>query len=341
MARALTQQRVRVDVLHDAAGGRPSLYEATVRSLRADVKELPAVWLYDERGSRLYGEITRLPEYYLPRREGEILRARAVAIARRTQARTLVELGAGASDNTRVLLDGLESAGTLERFAPLDVSEPALRESAEAIAAAYPRVLVQAIVGDFERDLGALPGEGPRLIAFLGSTIGNLYPEPRGRLLATLATLLEQDDAVLLGLDLVKDVATIEAAYNDSRGVTEAFVRNALTAVNRELGATFDQRRFDYEARWDPEHEWMDIGLRARESHAVAIPRLDLDFAFEEREPLRVEISSKFRREQFEREVERTRLRVESWWTDVEGGFALALLVPAASDHPTERNRHV
>jgi L-histidine Nalpha-methyltransferase len=344
MTRAPTEQRARVEVLHDEAGGRLSLYEATARSLRAEVKELPAVWLYDERGSRLYGEITRLPEYYLPRREGEILRARVAAIARRTGARTLVELGAGTSDNTRLLLDALDSAGTLERFVPLDVSEQTLRASAEAIAAAYPRVFVQAIVGDFERDLGALPGEGPRLIAFLGSTIGNLYPEPRGRFLATLATLLEQDDAVLLSLDLVKDVATIEAAYNDSRGVTEAFVRNALTAVNRELDATFDQRRFDYEARWDREHERMNIGLRARESHAVAIPRLDLELAFEEHEPLRVEISSKFRREQFEREAERARLRFESWWTDAEGDFAVALVVPevpAANVHPTERNRHV
>lgn len=344
MTRAPTEQRARVDVLHDEAVSRPSLYEATARSLRAEVKELPAVWLYDERGSRLYGEITRLPEYYLPRREGEILRARVDTIARRTGARTLVELGAGTSDNTRLLLDALDSAGTLERFVPLDVSEQTLRASAEAIAAAYPRVFVQAIVGDFERDLGALPGEGPRLIAFLGSTIGNLYPEPRGRFLATLATLLEQDDAVLLSLDLVKDVATIEAAYNDSRGVTEAFVRNALTAVNRELDATFDQRRFDYEARWDPEHERMNIGLRARECHTVAIARLDLELAFEEHEPLRVEISSKFRREQFEREAERARLRFESWWTDAEGDFAVALVVPevpAANVHPTERNRHV
>jgi L-histidine N-alpha-methyltransferase len=224
------------------------------------------------------------------------------------------------------------------------VSEPTLRASAQAIAAAYPRVGVRAIVGDFERDLGALPGEGPRLIAFLGSTIGNLNPEARRRFLAALAKSLARDDAVLLGIDLVKDVATLEAAYNDSRGVTEAFVRNALTAVNRELGATFDQRRFQYVARWDPEHEWMDIGLRAQESHAVAIRRLELDLAFEEYEPLRVEISSKFRRDRFEVEARRAGLQVESWWTDAAGDFAVALVVPEASGsqcHPTERNGHV
>ena len=324
MARASTEQRVRVDVLRDDADGRLALSEATLRSLQAEVKELPTVWLYDERGSRLYEEITRLPAYYLPRREEEILRARAAAIARRTEARTLVELGAGAAKNIRLLLDALDMSGTLERFVPLDVSEQTLRESAEAVAAAYPRVSVQAIVGDFERDLGALPGPGRRLIAFLGSTIGNLYPEQRASFLTMLAGVLAEDDALVLGIDLVKDVARLEAAYNDSRGVTEAFVRNALTAVNGELDATFDQRRFAYEARWDPEQERMDIGLRARRAHTVSIRGLGLDVAFEEGEPLRVEISSKFRRERFELEAGRAGLRVEAWWTDRAGDFAVA-----------------
>jgi len=331
MPRASTERGVRVDVLRDEADGRPALYEETFRSLHAEVKGLPAVWLYDERGSRLYDEITRLPEYYLPRREGEILLARAAAIARRTQARTLVELGAGSAKNIRLLLDGLDAAGTLERFVPLDVSQQTLRVSAQAIAAAYPRVVVHAIVGDFERDLGVLPGRGRRLIAFLGSTIGNLYPEQRGRFLTTLATALAPDDALLLGIDLVKDVARLEAAYNDSRGVTEVFVRNALTGVNRELDSTFDQRRFVYEARWNPEHQWMDIGFRARQAHVVSIQRLEIDVAFEECEPLRVEISAKFRREQFELEAGRAGLRVESWWTDRAGDFAVALVLRDAS----------
>jgi L-histidine Nalpha-methyltransferase len=307
---------------------RVALYEATVSGLRAEPKELPTVWLYDERGSRLYEEITQLPEYYLPLREREILRARASAIARRTQAHTLVELGAGTARNTRLLLDALDTGGTLERVVLLDVSEQTVRASAKAIAAAYPRVFVDAIVGDFERDLGALPGRSPRLIAFLGSTIGNLYPKQRSKLLTTLVNALARDDALLLGLDLVKDVGRLEAAYNDSRGVTEAFVRNALTAVNRELDGTFDQRHFVYDVRWDPEHEWMDIGLRARRSHVVSIQMLELDVQFEESEPLRVEISSKFRREQFEVEAGRAGLLVDSWWTDRADDFALALLRP-------------
>jgi len=295
----------------------PALYDATRRALEADPKQLPTVWLYDERGSRLYEEITRLPEYYLPRREREILRARAPEIARRTQARTLVELGAGGARNTRLLLDALD----VERFVPLDVSEEALRVSAEAIAAAYPRISVEPLVGDFERDLDALPGSR-RLVALLGSTIGNLHPEQRARLLSTIG----DEDAFLVGLDLVKDVARLEAAYDDPGGVTEAFVRNALTAANRELGATFDQSRFAYEARWEPKHEWMDIGFRAWRAHTVSIPRLALDVDFEEGEPLRVEISAKFRRERFEPEVARAGLQIESWWTDRTGDFAVALL---------------
>jgi len=331
MLSVVREPRVRVDVLRDEADDRASLYDATLRGLRAEVKELPAVWLYDEHGSRLYEEITRLPEYYLPRREAEILRDRAAVIAKRTQARVLVELGAGTAKNSRLLLDAFAAEGTLERFVPLDVSEQTLRASAQAIAAAYPRVFVHAIVGDFERHLGALPRDGRRLIAFLGSTIGNLYPEQRARFLGTLASMLAGDEAFLVGLDLVKDATRLEAAYNDSRGVTETFVRNALAGLNRELGARFDQRRFAYEARWDPEHEWMDIGLRALQAHTVSIPRLELDVAFEEGEPLRVEISSKFRREQFEREAARARLRVDSWWTDPAGDFAVALVFRDAS----------
>ena len=327
MSRALTQQEVHVDVFRDEAESRPVLYDETLRGLHEEVKGLPAVWLYDARGSRLYDEITRLPEYYLPRREGEILRARAGEIAARTQARTLVELGAGSAKNIRLLLSALDTAGTLERFAPLDVSEQTLRASAQAIAAAYPGVSVHAIVGDFERDLGALPGGDRRLIAFLGSTIGNLYPDQRARFLTNLGDVLARDDALLLGIDLVKDATRLEAAYNDSGGVTEAFVRNALTAVNRELDATFDQRRFVYEARWDPEHEWMDIGLRARQAHTVRIHRLELDVAFEAGEALRVEISSKFRREQVELEAGQAGLSIESWWADRAGDFAVALVL--------------
>ena len=295
-----------------SAATEPALYEATRRGLRAEPKQLPTVWLYDERGSRLYEEITCLPEYYLPRRERDILRARTAEIAARTQPRTLVELGPGAASSTRLLLDALD----VERFVPLDVSKKALLASAEEIAAAYPHISIEPIVGDFERNLDELPGSR-RLVALLGSTIGNLYPEQRARLLSTLGA----EDAFLVGLDLVKDVARLQAAYDNP--VTEEFERNALAAANRELGATFDQRRFAYEARWDPGREWMDIGFRAREAHTVSIPRLELEVAFEAGERLRVEISAKFRRERFALEAG---LRLDAWWPDRRGDFAVALL---------------
>jgi L-histidine Nalpha-methyltransferase len=315
------------------ASTEPALYEATRQSLQGEPKELPAVWLYDERGSRLYEEIVRLPEYYLPRREAEILRAGAAAIAERTKARTLVELGAGSARNTRFLLDALTTAGVLERFVPVDVSEAMLQRSAEKLATAYPGISVEPVAGDFERDLGELPIAGPRLIALLGSTIGNLYPEQRGAFLTTLAGELEEHDALLLGLDLVKDTARLERAYDDTQGVTEAFVRNALADVNRELGASFEQRRFVYEPRWDAEHEWMDIGLRARDAHAVPVRRLGLEVAFEEGERLRVEVSSKFRRERLEPELERAGFRIESWWTDPAGDFAVVLARAGVDRH--------
>jgi L-histidine N-alpha-methyltransferase len=299
----------------------PDLFEATSRSLQREPKELPAVWLYDERGSFLYEAITRLPDYYLPRREAEILAARAGSIAAQTEAPTLVELGSGSARNTRFLLEALEP----ERFVPFDVSERMLRTSAGAIAEAYPEVSVEPIVGDFERDLAALPTGGPRLIALLGSTIGNLYPEQRAELLGSLAQELREDDMLLLGLDLVKDVARLEAAYHDRTGVTEAFVRNALTDVNRRLGSTFEQGQFVYEPRWDPEHEWMDIALRAIEAHVVAVPKLELEIEFEKGERLRVEISSKFQRERFEQELVRAGSTVRSWWTDRLDDFAVVL----------------
>jgi L-histidine N-alpha-methyltransferase len=300
---------------------RPDLHEATRRTLQQEPRELPPIWLYDERGSLLYDQITRLPDYYLPRREAEILQARSGSIAELTRARTLVELGSGGARNTGFLLDAL----TPERFVPFDVSEQMLRTSADAIAAAYPGISVEPIAGDFERDLAALPTEGPRLIALLGSTIGNLYPEQRGELLRSLVRELREDDALLLGLDLVKDVARLVAAYHDPTGVTEAFVRNVLTAVNRELDATFEQQRFVYEPRWDPAHEWMDIGLRAREADVVVVRRLGLEIPIERGERLRVEISLKFRRETLEAELERAGLRIRSWWTDRLGDFAVVL----------------
>jgi L-histidine N-alpha-methyltransferase len=325
VTRSATEPRIRIDVLVDEADRRAELYDATFWSLRRTPKELPAVWLYDEIGSNLFDEITRLPEYYPTASEREILEHRSGEIAARTGARTLVELGAGTSDKTRLLLDALAQAGTLERFVPLDVSEEVLRASAEAIAARYPTVGVHAIVGDFERHLSAIPAGEERLIAFLGSTVGNLYPQRRSRLFRAVATALGPGDAFLLGVDLVKDPARIEAAYNDASGVTERFVRNGLTVANSRLDADFEQDRFAFESRWDPDREWMDIGFRARVAHRVRIEELEIELPFATGEQLRVEVSTKFRRERVEAELAAAGLTTAGWWTDEAGDFALLL----------------
>jgi L-histidine N-alpha-methyltransferase len=293
----------------------PGLYDATRAGLQSQPKELPPVWLYDRRGARLYEEITRLPEYYLPRREAQILRAHAGDIARLSAARTLVELGPGYAANTRFLLDALG----LDRYVAVDASAELLHETARRLSLEYPEVTIAEVAGDFERGLASVPRDGPRLIALLGSTIGNLYPEQRAALLELVA-----GESLLLGIDLVKDRRRLEAAYNDPGGVTEAFVRNALTAVNDALDATFEQRRFVYEARWDAEREWLDIGLRARAAHTVHCDRLELEVAFDAGEWLRVEISSKFRRARFAKELE----HIDAWWTDQAGDFAVVLARP-------------
>lgn len=319
-----TEPRIRIERLLDESDRRSALYDETFWSLRKRPKELPPVWLYDERGSHLFEQITRLPEYYLTGREQEILTANAPELAAWTEARTLVELGSGSSEKTRILLDALHAAGTLERFVPLDASEEVLRRSAEDIADLYP-IAVHAIVGDFERHLSALPQGDNRLIAFLGSTIGNLHPDRRVSLLTSIAATLEPTDAFLLGVDLVKDRGRIEAAYNDSQGVTESFVRNGLDAINRELRADLHQELLTFEARWDEQHEWMDIGFRARSAQKVTFAELDTVVPLEQGEQLRLEVSTKFRRDAIERELVAADMELVAWWTDEAAEFALLL----------------
>lgn len=320
-----TEPRVRIDVLLDEADRRSALHDETFWRLRADPKELPAVWLYDETGSKLFEQITQLPEYYLTNAEREILAERAAEIALVTGGRTLVELGAGTSEKTRLLLDALDESGTLERFVPLDASEEVLRANAEAIATSYGSIGVHAIVGDFERHLQALPAGDRRLIAFLGSTIGNLYPQRRHALLNAVAATSCDEDWFLLGVDLVKDRAVIEAAYNDASGVTEQFVRNALTAVNRDLGAEFDQDLFAFEPYWDASREWMDIGFRSLARQSIPIRGLDVHVDLADGEWLRIEISAKFQLAGVRRELAAANLVVRHTWTDPHERFAIVL----------------
>jgi len=304
--------------------------DATDAALRADVlsgltaqpKTLPPKWFYDAHGSDLFEEITRLAEYYPTRAEREILVARAGEIAAASGAKTLIELGSGSSEKTRHLLDALPG---LHTYVPVDVSESALAGAAEALLAERPGLSVHALVADFTHALELPDSPGPRLVAFLGGTLGNLLPEERAEFLASVRARLSPGDALLLGTDLVKDEATLVAAYDDAAGVTAAFDKNVLTVVNRELGADFPPDDFEHVALWDPHHEWIEMRLRARRALTVKIRELDLVVQFEEGEELRTEISAKFREEKVREELAAAGLRLDQWWTDTAGRFALSL----------------
>lgn len=308
----------------------PTDLHATLRrevrtGLTAHPRTLPPKWFYDDRGSELFDQITRLPEYYPTEREREILHREAGAIAERCRADTLVELGSGTSDKTRVLLDALQSHGTLQRFVPFDVSEGILRWSASAIAEAYPGVTVHGVVGDFDRHLGHLPAGGRRLIAFLGGTIGNLDPAERARFLADLASGCRPGDSLLLGTDLVKDPARLVAAYDDPAGVTAEFNRNVLRVLNRELAADFVCERFAHVAHWNAEEEWIEMRLRSLGDQQVRVGELDLDVRFADGDEIRTEISAKFRRDRVSRELAAAGFTLTDWWTDAGGDFAVSL----------------
>jgi L-histidine Nalpha-methyltransferase len=296
--------------------------------LTATPKTLPPKWFYDERGSELFDEITRLPEYYPTRTERAILAARAAEIAAVSGAETLVELGSGTSEKTRLLLTALRDAGTVRFFVPFDVDASVLRQAGAAIAGEYPGLGVHAVVGDFEHHLELMPRDGRRLVAFLGSTIGNFEPSARESFFAALRATLEPGDTFLLGTDLVKDTDRLLAAYDDAAGVTAAFNRNVLAVVNRELGADFDLRAFEHVALWDNGSEWIEMRLRSRTDQVVTVAALDLAVRFGEQEEMRTEISAKFRRERITAELREAGLRVSRWWTDPAGDFALSLSVP-------------
>jgi L-histidine N-alpha-methyltransferase len=308
---------------------------ASERTLREDVldgltrpfKEIPPKHFYDARGSELFEQICELPEYYPTRTERSILEACAPAIAERTAAAELVELGAGYATKTRILIDALE----LERFIPVDVSETTVRECARQLVDEYAGLSVHGLVGDFERHLVHLPEPcGPRLVAFLGGTIGNFPPGSRRRFLRTIARTLGDDGWLLLGTDLVKDPRILEAAYDDEAGVTAQFNLNVLQVMNRELGANFDVQGFDHVAFWDAEREWIEMRLRSRWRQSVHFPDLDLTVHFDQREELRTEISAKFTPTRVSGDLAAAGLELVDWFTDEDELFALSLARPAS-----------
>ena len=318
-----------------------SLRADALAGLTATPKSLPPKWFYDAQGSALFEKITELPEYYPTRAERAILRSAAPEIAALTGATALVELGSGSSDKTRLLLSALRDAGTLRGYVPVDVSESALAAAGDALAAEYPGLAVDAVVADFEKYLGVpadtvpadtVPADtvaGPRLVAFLGSTIGNMVPDERAVFLRRVRAQLRPGDAFLLGTDLVKDPAVLVAAYDDSAGVTAAFNRNVLSVLNAELGADFDLDAFEHVAAWDAGREWIEMRLRAASAQSVRVRDLGLTVEFAAGEEMRTEVSAKFRQAGVAAELAAAGLAMRSWWTDPDGQFGLSIAVPA------------
>lgn len=304
-----------------------ALRRDVLEGLQMTPKSLPPKWFYDAVGSDLFDQITRLPEYYPTRAEAEILRARAAEIASASEADTLVELGSGTSEKTRVLLDALRARGSLRRFVPFDVDASILSTAAAAIAQEYAGVEIKAVCGDFEEHLTEIPVGGRRLFVFLGSTIGNLTPGPRADFLTALSAQMRPGDSLLLGTDLVKNIERLVRAYDDSAGVTAAFNRNVLAVVNRELDADFDVDAFRHVARWNPSEERIEMWLRAERRQRVRVGALELIADFESGEEMLTEVSCKFRPEKVSAELAAVGLQRTRWWTDGAGDFGLSLAV--------------
>jgi L-histidine N-alpha-methyltransferase len=307
---------------------RSQMRADALRGLQSKTKSIPPVWFYDERGSRLFEDITQLPEYYPTRAERALLEAHAPSIAELSKADTLVELGAGACDKTRVLLAALEATGTLSRYIPFDVSDEFLRSAATTLAEEFTSLDIHLVIGDFHQHLAEIPTEGRRMIAFLGGTIGNLNPTQRARFLFDLNCTMSSDDSLLIGTDLVKDRKRLVAAYDDGAGVTADFNRNVLHVLNEQLGGDFNPELFRHVALWNDEEQWIEMRLRAEEANEVALTGAGITVRFDEGEDLLTEISAKFTPDRVKRELSEAGFVVEGMWGAEGGEFLLTLAHP-------------
>jgi L-histidine Nalpha-methyltransferase len=299
-------------------------------ALAGDPPSLPSKYFYDDRGSRLFQEITRLPEYYQTRTEESILERVAEEVVTAVGARELVELGSGSGRKIRLLLDAMARAGRLERCVLFDINERDLEQSVRALGRDYPQARVRGVVGDFTQGFDGVGPGGGRIAALFGGTIGNLHPRDVPAFLARVAGLLEAGDGFFVGVDLIKDKRVLEAAYNDAAGVTARFNRNILQVMNDRLGADFDPAAFDHVAFYDEENAWIEMRLRARRAQRVRIPDAGVDMRFSPGDEIRTEISCKYSRASLEAKLPGTGLRLGQWHADPANRFALALLVPAA-----------
>lgn len=313
--------------VHLRADGGAGMARDIRLGLTAKPKELAPKYFYDERGSQLFERITELDEYYPTRAEREILAERSAEIVTAAgEPGTLVELGSGSATKTRHLLSAMRDAGCLATYVPVDISKEITHQTAEALVEEYPGLIIRGLVCDFEHDLERIPhGGGSRLVAFLGGTIGNLYPDARRDFLTRIATLLEPGDRILLGTDLVKAHDRLELAYDDPGGITAEFNKNVLQVLNREFDGDFDLDQFEHVARYDAETTRMDIRLRSLVDQSVRLDGLDLTVRFEADEEMRTEISTKFTRGALETIYRESGLRPDGWFTDAAGDYALSL----------------
>ena len=330
LSTTITREQIAIDVHLPQGGPLAGLAVDARMGLSAPFKELPPKYFYDERGSILFEEITRLPEYYPTRAEREILDRHGEEVVAAAEPSTLMELGSGSAVKTRRLLDAMRDAGSLEAYVPVDISEEITRHTAGQLVEEYPGLRVHGVICDYETHLERVPREPGGLIAFLGGTIGNFQPQIRRSFLARIASLMYPEDRFLLGTDLVKDRDRLEAAYNDSAGVTAEFNKNVLQVLNRELGADFDPAAFVHLAFWDELNSWIDIRLRSLARQTVTIPALGMEVEFADGEEMRTEISAKFTRDQLEAVYREVGLEIVDWWTDPDGLFALSLACRAS-----------
>jgi L-histidine Nalpha-methyltransferase len=324
-----TADQIEIEVHLPEGGAWAGMAEDVREGLSNPFKEIPPKYFYDDRGSKLFEAITELPEYYPTRAERSILLREAEGIVAAAQPTTLIELGSGAAAKTRCLLDAMSAAGSLETYVPVDISEEITRRVAVELVGEYDGLRVRGMVCDYETHLERVPREEGALIAFLGGTIGNFKPAGRRSFLARIATLMYPGDRFLLGTDLVKDVEMLEAAYNDSAGITAEFNKNVVHVLNRELCADLDADGFEHVAFWDAENEWIDIRLRSLAEQFSDVRALDMRVHFSRNEEMRTEISTKFTRERLEASYADAGLELTDWWTDPDALFALSLARPA------------
>jgi L-histidine Nalpha-methyltransferase len=300
-----------------------------IDDVRAGLTQSPKVlqprWFYDDAGSLLFEEITRLPEYYQTRTEMAILERHAPDVVARTRSASMVELGAGSCTKSKVLIRAARGMGTLWTFVPFDISESTLRQAASMLVDEFPDLTIYCVTGDFDAHMSQIPRFGSQLFVFLGSTIGNFDPKQARRFLADVRSLMKPGDHFLLGVDLVKDESELVAAYDDSQGVTARFNLNVLGRINREFGADFDLARFRHVALWNAAESRVEMHVQSLCDQEVTIPAADLRVVFEENERMRTEICTKYVRSGVDRMLAEADLKVSAWYTDPAERYGLVL----------------